>query len=88
MSAFPEPGLMTWNDDATVMHERAPSGAYLEEWRLVPGSRHPLFADTWRGTNLEGVGVSPDVNEVLRPEALRNGTDNQLAKALEVAASS
>jgi hypothetical protein len=42
VSAFPEPGLMTWNDDATVMTERAPSGAYVEEWRLVPGSRDPL----------------------------------------------
>jgi hypothetical protein len=44
VSAFPEPGLMTWNDDATVMVERAPSGAYVEEWRLVPGSRDPLTA--------------------------------------------
>ena len=42
VSAFPEPGLMTWNDDATVMMEQAPSGAYVEEWRLVPGSRDPL----------------------------------------------
>lgn len=42
VSAFPEPGMMTWNDDATVMMERAPSGAYVEEWRLVPGSRAPL----------------------------------------------
>ena len=42
VSAFPEPGLMTWNGDATVMMERAPSGAYVEEWRLVPGSRDPL----------------------------------------------
>ena len=24
------------------MVERAPSGAYVEEWRLVPGSRSPL----------------------------------------------
>lgn len=39
VTAFPEPGLMTWNDDATVMTERAPSGAYVEEWHLVPGSR-------------------------------------------------
>jgi hypothetical protein len=39
VSAFPEPGLMSWNDDATVMMERAPSGAYVEEWRLVAGSR-------------------------------------------------
>ena len=42
VSAFPEPGLMTWNDDATVMTEKAPSGAYVEEWRLVPGSRDCL----------------------------------------------
>jgi hypothetical protein len=42
VSAFPEPGLMSWNDDATVMTERAPSGAYVEEWRLVPGSRDSL----------------------------------------------
>ena len=42
VSAFPEPGLMTWNADATVMMEYAPSGAYIEEWRLVPGSQDPL----------------------------------------------
>lgn len=42
VSAFPEPGEMTWNADATVMCEHAPSGAYCEEWRLVPGSRTPL----------------------------------------------
>jgi hypothetical protein len=42
ISAFPEPGLMAWNHDATVMMERAPSGAYVEEWRLVPGSRGAL----------------------------------------------
>jgi hypothetical protein len=39
VSAFPEPGLLEWNDAGTVMIERAPSGAYVEEWRLVPGSR-------------------------------------------------
>jgi hypothetical protein len=42
VSAFPAPGLMSWNDDATVMMEHAPSGAYVEEWRLVPGSREHL----------------------------------------------
>lgn len=42
VSAFPEPGLMTWNFDATVMIEKAPSGAYVEEWQLVPGSRDKL----------------------------------------------
>lgn len=41
-SAFPEPGLLEWNDDGTVMMERAPSGAYVEEWHLLPGSRRPL----------------------------------------------
>jgi len=54
VSAFPEPGLMTWNDDATVMIERAPSGAYVEEWQLVPASRdvlsvtHDEFSATFR----------------------------------------
>jgi hypothetical protein len=42
VSACPEPGLMTWSDDGSVMFERAPSGAYTEEWRLVPGSHDPL----------------------------------------------
>ncbi|HVE18136.1 MAG TPA: hypothetical protein VNB52_03590, partial [Ilumatobacteraceae bacterium] len=42
VSAYPEPGLMAWSDDGSVMFERAPSGAYTEEWRLVPGSRDPL----------------------------------------------
>lgn len=58
VSAFPEPGLMKWNDDATVMIERAPSGAYVEEWRLVPGSRdvlsvtHDSLASTYRAGNV------------------------------------
>ena len=42
VSAFPEPGEMTWNADATVMCELAPSETYREEWRLVPGSRASL----------------------------------------------
>ncbi len=42
VSAFPEPGLMSWNDDGTVMMEHAPSGAYVEEWHLVPASRDDL----------------------------------------------
>jgi hypothetical protein len=39
---FPEPGLLEVSADGTVMIERAPSGAYVEEWRLVPGSREGL----------------------------------------------
>ena len=30
---------MEWSEDGTVMIERAPSGAYEEEWRLLAGSR-------------------------------------------------
>jgi hypothetical protein len=35
---FPEPGLLHVSADGTVMRERAPSGAYEEEWHLVPGT--------------------------------------------------
>jgi len=38
---------------------------------------------TWKGTNLEGHGVKPDVEEPLSPEALWSGTDNQLTRALD-----
>ncbi len=47
ISAFPEPGLMSWSDDGTVMVERAPSGAYVEQWELVPGSRDGLSVDNF-----------------------------------------
>jgi C-terminal processing protease CtpA/Prc len=36
---------------------------------------------TWRGTNLEGRGVTPDIEEPLSPEALWNSHDNQLERA-------
>ena len=36
---FPEPGWIEWQSAATCMVERAPSGAYEEDWRLQPGSR-------------------------------------------------
>lgn len=42
VTAYPEPGSIEWNQDGTVMTERAPSGAYVEEWHLVPGSREDL----------------------------------------------
>ena len=41
VTAFPEPGLLEWQAD-DVMIERAPSGAYVEEWRRLPGTRGPL----------------------------------------------
>jgi hypothetical protein len=36
---FPEPGWMEWLEEGTCMIERAPSGAYVEDWRLQPGSQ-------------------------------------------------
>lgn len=42
VSGFPEPGLLEWNDDGTVMLERAPSGAYVEQWRRIPDSQSPV----------------------------------------------
>lgn len=38
---------------------------------------------TWLGTNLEGRGVQPTIEEPVSPEALWNGRDNQLARAME-----
>jgi C-terminal processing protease CtpA/Prc len=38
---------------------------------------------TWQGTNLEGRGVQPTIEEPVSPEALWNGRDNQLARAME-----
>jgi carboxyl-terminal processing protease len=36
---------------------------------------------TWGGTNLEGKGVAPKVEEPLSPDTLRRGDDNQLTRA-------
>ncbi len=41
VSAFPEPGLLEWAAD-DVLIERAPSGAYVEEWRRLPNTTSPL----------------------------------------------
>jgi carboxyl-terminal processing protease len=37
---------------------------------------------TWKGTNLEGRGVVPDVEEPVSPQALWAGRDNQLERAI------
>lgn len=42
---------------------------------------------TWKGTNLEGQGVEPDVPEAMSPEALWRGEDNQLQRARGLLAS-
>jgi carboxyl-terminal processing protease len=39
---------------------------------------------TWHGTNLEGKGVLPNIDEPLSPEALLSGEDNQLRRAQAV----
>lgn len=36
---------------------------------------------TWHGTNLEGTGITPQVEEPISPEALWAGQDNQLGRA-------
>lgn len=46
----------------------------------------PVAAYTWHGTNLEGSGVLPNIEEPLSPKALWNGEDNQLRRAQSVAA--
>jgi C-terminal processing protease CtpA/Prc len=38
---------------------------------------------TWQGNNLEGKGVAPNIEEPLSPEALWQGQDNQLNRALD-----
>ena len=37
---------------------------------------------TWKGTNLEGRGVVPDIEEPVSPQSLWSGKDNQLERAL------
>jgi carboxyl-terminal processing protease len=39
---------------------------------------------TWNGTNLEGCGLAPDIEEPLSPEAVWSGEDNQLTKAIQL----
>ncbi|ODS52450.1 MAG: hypothetical protein ABS36_17875 [Acidobacteria bacterium SCN 69-37] len=41
---------------------------------------------TWRDTNLEGQGVTPDIDAPIDAEALRWGQDNQLARAVRLLA--
>jgi hypothetical protein len=76
VSAYPEPGVLEWNDDGTVMVERAPSGAYTEEWHLLPGSRDPLvhqvLADgrQWYRAGTTGVLVRDRLRPVPRAARL------------------
>lgn len=48
--------------------------------------RLPVFGwFTSKGQSLEGNGVEPDVPLEICPEALAQGADNQLNKAIEIA---
>jgi hypothetical protein len=80
VSAYPEPGLMTWSDDGTVMFERAPSGAYTEEWRLVPGSRDPL---TVRSIGSNAVYRAGDIAVVVRDRVVAIPRPARLADLLD-----
>ncbi len=42
VTAYPEPGLLEWDASGDVMIERAPSGAYVEEWHRVENTDAPL----------------------------------------------
>ena len=42
VSSYPEPGWLEWNADGSVLSERAPSGAYTEEWHRVGASAGPF----------------------------------------------
>lgn len=82
VSAFPEPGLMTWNEDGTVMTERAPSGAYVEEWLLVPGSREHVGV----GVDATGDGMlyrAGDTAVFVRDRAIAIPRPARLAELLE-----
>ena len=63
VSAFPEPGLLELDGDGTAMRERAPSGAYVEEWHLLSDTRDHLECtalpdgSTWYRAGAVGVLV-------------------------------
>jgi len=50
VSSFPEKGWLDWQDD-TILFERAPSGAYVEEWEMLDGSMGVVEHHVARGTS-------------------------------------
>jgi hypothetical protein len=69
---FPEPGHLHVDAAGTTMIERAPSGAYVEEWRLVPGSQNELrHAVDDDGTELFVAGPIAIVVRDRRPDPAR-----------------
>jgi hypothetical protein len=47
VTAFPEPGWLSWQDGGATMIEQAPSGAYVEDWRRQPGSDRQTEHRRW-----------------------------------------
>ena len=66
VSALPEPGLLEWNENGSVMIERAPSGAYVEEWHRLPGSAERLAE--YRTDSRHRLYVAGDVAVVVTDE--------------------
>jgi len=60
VSRFPEPGWLVW-DSGTIMRELAPSGAYVEQWELLPRSHgvvaHYVATKASTTTNLYVAGA-------------------------------
>ena len=59
VSRYPEPGWFEWRQQETCMLERAPSGAYEEDWRLEARSRGNALHITHRGaTAMENLFIA------------------------------
>jgi len=92
-TAYPEPGLLEWNRDGSIMTERAPSGAYVEQWHRIPDSEKPLghrYLDDGRQLYMAGsvaVLVRDRTKPVPRPDRLQTlvaeaGDDHDAVAAL------
>lgn len=88
VSAFPEPGWLTWRDDGRVMIEVAPSGAYDEEWLRLPGSDGPSGHVVVDGAVREGWYVVGDHAMYVRDRAVEAPDErriDEVVAALDVA---
>jgi hypothetical protein len=66
VSAFPEPGELEWSADGTVLIERAPSGAYIEEWHLVANTSGSATLDHRIGADGVELYLAGDVAVLVR----------------------
>lgn len=62
---YPEAGALEWNADGSVMTERAPSGAYVEEWHLVPSTGRGAEQRRTSGDGYELFVIGPVAVEVI-----------------------